>query len=203
MHGCERACCGQREPRRSAFSDGCGGFRQALGLAASSAHHLTITRMELDPARCEPIPAFPLPPEPSTCPAGLLRHPPLPGVSLFRCFRCYLDELSLAYAPVEHLSACGTPRCDQRRFHSPRRCSDEHFLVKPSTESLCWGSRVTTRATVGREESLSSSPQRPTCSRRRPYIPAAVPAQWFRLLISATLILLLSHAGGDYYPRQG
>ena len=86
---------------------------------------------------------------------GPLRHPPLPGVSLFRHFRCYLGELSLAYAPVEHLSACGTPRCDQRRFHSPRRCSDEHFLVKPSTESLCWRSRVTTRATVGREESLS------------------------------------------------
>ena len=28
-----------------------------------------------------------------------------------------------------------------------------------------------------------SSPQRPTCSRRIPYIPAAVPAQWLRLLI--------------------
>ena len=39
--------------------------------------------------------------------------------------------------------------------------------------------RETTRATVGREESPSvSSPQRPTCSRRRPYIPAAVPAKY-------------------------
>ena len=42
-------------------------------------------------------------------------------------------------------------------------------------------SRVTTRATswatVGREESpRASSPQRPICSRRRPYIPAAVHA---------------------------
>ena len=38
---------------------------------------------------------------------------------------------------------------------------------------------MTTRATVGREESPSvSSPQRPTCSRRRPYIPAAVPAKY-------------------------
>ena len=46
--------------RRSAFSDGCGGFRQALGLAAASAHHLTITRMKPAPARCEPIPVFPL-----------------------------------------------------------------------------------------------------------------------------------------------
>ena len=55
----------------SAFPDDCGGFRQALGLAAASAHHLTITRMKPAPARCEPIPAFPLPPEPSTCPAWL------------------------------------------------------------------------------------------------------------------------------------
>ena len=45
--------------------------------------------------------------------------------------------------------------------------------------------RATSWATVGREESPSwaSSPQRPICSRRRPYIPAAVPAQWLRLLI--------------------
>ena len=126
VHGCKRACCGQREPRRSASPDGCGGFRQARGLAVASAHHLTITRMKPAPARCEPIPAFsllpgpstcpawlsvapvaarcepipafPLLPGPATCPAGLLRHPPLPGVSLFRCFRCYLHELSLAYA---------------------------------------------------------------------------------------------------------
>ena len=27
--------------------------------------------------------------------------------------------------------------------------------------------------------------------------------QWLRLLISATLILLLSHAGGDYRSQQG
>lgn len=29
----------------------------------------------------------------------------------------------------------------------------------------------------------ASFPQRPTCSRRKPYIPAAVLATWFRLLI--------------------
>ena len=71
VHGCARACCGQREPRRSAFSDGCGGFRQALGLAVASAHHLTITRMELAPARCEPFLVNSLLPGPSTCPAWL------------------------------------------------------------------------------------------------------------------------------------
>ena len=81
VHGCKRGCCGQREPRRSAFPDGCGGFRQALGLAVASAHHLTITRMEPASARCERQPA----------PYGPPRHPPLPGVSLFRRFRCYLD----------------------------------------------------------------------------------------------------------------
>ena len=99
------------------------------------------------------------------------------------------------------LCRCKVPR--------PRRCSDEHFLVKPFGGGLvrcispcpCGAqvafrlcrckvprprrcSRVTTRATVGREESLSaSSPQRPICSRRRPYIPAAVPAQWLRLMV--------------------
>ena len=34
-----------------------------------------------------------------------------------------------------------------------------------------------------RGEPFVSSPQRPICSRRRPYIPAAVLATWFRLLI--------------------
>ena len=43
-----------------------------------------------------------------------------------------------------------------------------------------------------------SSPQRPICSRRRPYIPAAVPAQWRRLLIFGNPdITATSHAGGD------
>ena len=43
-----------------------------------------------------------------------------------------------------------------------------------------------------------SSPQRPSCSRRRPYIPAAVPAQWRRLLIFGDPdITATSHAGGD------
>ena len=190
MHGCERACCGQREPRRSAFSDGCGGFRQALGLAVASAHHLTITRMKPAPARCEPIPAFPLLPGPSTCPAWLSAAPVAAGCEPIPAFPL------LPARTIAGIRACGTSvgvrniAVYTREGLSPRRCSDEHFLVKPSTESLCWGSRV-------------SSPQRPTCSRRRPYIPAAVPAQWFRLLISATLILLLSHAGGDYRSQHG
>ena len=52
-----------------------------------------------------------------------------------------------------------------------------------SESAVAWTFLVITPATVGREESLSSSPQRPSCRRRRPYIPAAVPAQWRRLLI--------------------
>ena len=48
-----------------------------------------------------------------------------------------------------------------------------------------------------------SSPQRPTCSRRRPYIPAAVPAQWLRLLIFGNPdITATSPAGGDYHSRR-
>ena len=53
-----------------------------------------------------------------------------------------------------------------------------------SESAAAWTFLVITPATVGREESLSaSSPQRPICSRRRPCIPAAVLAQWLRLLI--------------------
>ena len=53
-----------------------------------------------------------------------------------------------------------------------------------------------------RGEPTVSSPQRPICSRRRPYIPAAVPAQWLRLLIFGNPdITATSHAGGDYRSR--
>ena len=70
-------------------------------------------------------------------------------------------------------------------------------------------SRVTTRATswatVGREESPSraSSPQRPICSRRRLYIPAAVPVQWFRLMVFGSPdIAATSRAGVNYHSRR-
>ena len=44
----------------------------------------------------------------------------------------------------------------------------------------------------------ASSPQRPICSRRIPYIPAAVPAQWLRLLIFGNPdITATSHADRD------
>ena len=43
-----------------------------------------------------------------------------------------------------------------------------------------------------------SSPQRPSCSRRRPCIPAAVHAQWFSLMVFGYPdIPATSHAGGD------
>ena len=48
-----------------------------------------------------------------------------------------------------------------------------------------------------------NSPQRPSCRRRRPYIPAAVPAQWLRLLIFGDLdIIATSRAGGNYHSRR-
>ena len=81
-------------------------------------------------ARCEPVPAFPLIPDPSTYPAwpstasaapgvslfrhfrsyltlpptmhGLLRHPSLPGVSPFRHFRSYLTLPPILHGPLRH-----------------------------------------------------------------------------------------------------
>ena len=56
-----------------------------------------------------------------------------------------------------------------------------------------------------RGEPSASSPQRPTCSRRRPYIPAAVLATWFRLLIFGWPILLFTACGSgdsDLAARQ-
>ena len=64
-----------------------------------------------------------------------------------------------------------------------RACRVMDFILGVGGVTIRATARETTRATVGREESLSNSPQRPTCSRRRPYIPAAVPAQWFRLMV--------------------
>ena len=62
--------------------------------------------------------------------------------------------------------------------------------------------RATTRATVGREESPSaSSPQRPVCSRRIPYIPAAVPALRLRLMFSAGPILPPLHMPAEITTR--
>ena len=43
---------------------------------------------------------------------------------------------------------------------------------------------------------IVSSPQRPTCSRRIPYIPAAVPAQWLRLMIFGRPDIKCSHHMG-------
>ena len=51
-------------------------------------------------ARCEPVPAFPLIPDPSTCPAWSLRHPSLPGVSRFRRIGSYLRRVTRAPGPV-------------------------------------------------------------------------------------------------------
>ena len=78
---------------------------------------------------------------------------------------------------------------NQKMSHNEENWLPGHFWRQHGQQS---GARRALRA---------SSPQRPTCSRRIPYIPAAVLATWFRLLISATLILLLSHAVGDYRSR--
>ena len=78
-------------------------------------------------ARCEPVPAFPLIPDPSTYPAWSLRHPSLPGVSRFPRSCCYLHAPSPERPSVEHPPArgavCGTSdgAWDIRRHveHSP------------------------------------------------------------------------------------
>ena len=92
--------------------------------------------------------------------------------------------------PVRGTSACAWNIAVRTRgvfthrddFQKPA-CA-ERGLVRTGTapiiseSAVAWTFLVITPATVGREESLSaSSPQRPTCSRRIPYIPAAVPAQ--------------------------
>ena len=61
-------------------------------------------------ARCEPVPAFPLIPDPSTYPAWSLRHPSLPGVSLFRHFRSYLTLPPILHGPLRHPSLPGVSR---------------------------------------------------------------------------------------------
>ena len=38
---------------------------------------------------------------------GPLRHPPPPGMSLFRCFRCYLDRPPALHGPLPHPSLPG------------------------------------------------------------------------------------------------
>ena len=113
--------------------------------------------------------------------------------------------------PVRGTSACAWNIAVRTRgvfthrddFQKPA-CA-ERGLVRTGTapiiseSAVAWTFLVITPATVGREESLSaSSPQRPICSRRRPYIPAAVPAQWLRLLILGNPdITATSHSGGD------
>ena len=52
------------------------------------------------PSRCEPIPAFPLPPGPPTCPRGPLRLPPLLGVSRFRRISSHLRRVTQAPGPA-------------------------------------------------------------------------------------------------------
>ena len=41
---------------------------------------------------------------------GLIRHPPPPGVSLFRRFRCYLDRPPAPYGPPRHPTLPGVSR---------------------------------------------------------------------------------------------
>ena len=41
---------------------------------------------------------------------GPPRHPPLPGVSLFRCFRCYLDRPPALHGPLRYPSPPGVSR---------------------------------------------------------------------------------------------
>ena len=113
------------------------------------------------------------------------------------CTSALSQPQSLRDSPFQGQAGSGDASAGRLRcsFASQTRYRSAAPLVRPPAGvafRLCRGkvprprrcSRVTTRATVGREESLSaSSPQRPICSRRRPYLPAAVPAQWLRLMV--------------------
>ncbi len=55
---------------------------------------------------------------------GPLRHPSLPGVSLFRCFRCYLDRPPALHGLLRYPSLPGVSRC--RRIGSHLRRVTRH-----------------------------------------------------------------------------
>ena len=173
-------------------------------------------------ARCEPVPAFPLPPEPSTClawssaapvaarcelfpenrltPASragswpgamaagareqtascdafvLSRRPPAPGAPLISLRKLGDSKLLitiLVRRPVHGTSAgAWNIAVRTRGVFTHRDDFSEPACVKRglvrtgttpiiSESAVTWTFRVTTPATVGREESLSSSPQRP------------------------------------------
>ena len=88
---------------------------------------------------------------------------PPPGVSAAHSLR------KLAAAPPRR--SCGP--CGSRFPTLPGQ--------SPATAPVLSGDN--TGNSRARGEPRASSPQRPTCSRRIPYIPAAVPAQWLRLMV--------------------
>ena len=101
-----------------------------VAAAATTPHHLARNHMAPAPARCEPIPASPLLPEPSICPAWpsaapaparcepLSAFPLLPGQSRLRTCPWNIRRR------VEHRGA------HQGRFHSPHRFSEARVRRK-------------------------------------------------------------------------
>ena len=85
-------------------------------------------------ARCEPVPAFPLIPDPSTYPAWSSATSAAPGVSLFRHFRSYLTLPPILHGPLRHPPLPGVSRfprsCCYLHAPSPERPSVEHPPVR-------------------------------------------------------------------------
>ena len=72
-------------------------------------------------------------------PYGPLRHPPLPGVSLFRRFRCYLDRPHARHGPPRHPPLLGVSRFRRIGSHLRRvtRHPARHYgSGRPGTGSL-------------------------------------------------------------------
>ena len=83
-------------------------------------------------ARCEPVPAFPLLPRPSSCPAWPSADPSLPGVSRFRHFRSYLNCLPTRHGPLRHPPPPGVSRFRHFRCYLNRQPAPHGPLRHPS-----------------------------------------------------------------------
>ena len=81
-------------------------------------------RPSVRPARSHSLPEERLLPDP-------LRHPPLPGVSLFRSFRCYLDRPPASHSSLPHPSPSGVSLFRSFRCYLDRPPASHSSLPHP------------------------------------------------------------------------